>query len=48
MQPLDLMRMAVPPVTRIIQHQGHRISHELEKMGIVSMVELGSDDDESS
>ncbi|RYP73601.1 hypothetical protein DL771_003489 [Monosporascus sp. 5C6A] len=44
--PLDLMRMAVPPVMRVIERQGHSIRDKLEKVGIVHVIEGGDDDDE--
>ncbi|RYP82500.1 hypothetical protein DL770_005560 [Monosporascus sp. CRB-9-2] len=45
-EPLDLMRMAVPPVVRVIERRGHSIRDKLEKVGIVHVIEGGGDDDD--
>ncbi|RYP13099.1 hypothetical protein DL765_007048 [Monosporascus sp. GIB2] len=45
-EPLDLMQMAVPPVMRVIERQGHSIRDELEKVGIVHVIEEDDDNGE--
>ncbi|RYP56968.1 hypothetical protein DL769_009783 [Monosporascus sp. CRB-8-3] len=45
-EPFDLMRMAAPPVMRVIERRGRSIRDKLEKVGIVNVIEEGDDYEE--